>query len=192
MIKKFAFTINELMIAAVVVGIIASITVPSIFANYNQKAWDTKTNIFAGHLHDALKEMRINKALKGQETTENFVSNFSSYTKLDKICDTNALENCFAEKFIWDDETVSVKNISSANDLGKTSWGTNVLGIKFGNGVSALLAYNPNCANDIKLIRNSNGDNQLQTDCLAIIFDVSEFNRPNQFGKDIRTFNAEH
>lgn len=36
--KKFAFTLSEVLITLVIIGVVAAITVPVLFANYQEKA----------------------------------------------------------------------------------------------------------------------------------------------------------
>ena len=189
--KLFAFTINELMIAVTVIGLIAALMVPSLKANFDRKNWDMKSSVFATNLHDVLKEMRVDKELKGHSTTESFVSALANYTKVIKICDNDELTDCFSDEIIWGEDTFETANLTTAKQMGKNYWDTNVSGVKFDNGVSALIAYNPECANDVKLIGGQSGNSSVQTDCIAVVFDVSGVKVPNKYGQDIRAYNIE-
>lgn len=192
MMKKiFAFTMNELMIAVTIIGLIAAFTVPSLKANFYRKNWDMKSGVFANNLHDVLKEMRVDKELKGHSTTESFVSALANYTKVIKICDNDELTDCFSDEIIWGEDTFETANLTTAKQMGKNYWDTNVSGVKFDNGVSALIAYNPECANDVKLIGGQSGNSSVQTDCIAVVFDVSGVKAPNKYGQDIRAYNIE-
>ncbi|MBQ8168586.1 hypothetical protein IJZ97_04125, partial [bacterium] len=84
------------------------------------------------------------------------------------------------------------KNLNSATD-----YGTETIGVQFGDGVSALIAYNKNVVNDpyssevVKVTGSDQKSVGLSTQALSILYDVSGAKTPNSYGtgKDIRGLN---
>ena len=64
--------------------------------------------------------------------------------------------------------------------MGQKTWGTNVIRFQAGNGVTALIAYNPSCTSNPY-------DNMIDgSDCYALVYDTSGNSSPNEINKDVR------
>ncbi len=181
--KRAAFTLAEVLITLVVIGIVAVLTIPNLMQNNNQKAWDTAADVFNKRLEVAARVMNTQETLAGYSNTKDFVTELKKHIKITRICDNDELTKCFPEKVFWgaEQEEIDVeKDIKSAKNMGQDDWGTEVIGAQFANGIDALIAYDPNCTQDPY-------NNQIQaSNCVAILYDVSAKKNPNSYGKDLR------
>ena len=188
------FTLAEVLITLGIIGVVAAMTIPTLIQNYNTKVWDTSANVFNRKLEEALKTMNTQQTLAGHTTTESFVEELSKHFKTNKICQNDKLLDCFSETVYWGGgdatpEEVDMSIIKTAKNFGQDDWGTNIVGVQFANGVSALIAYNPTtgenaCTQDPYSNQITGGD------CLAILYDTSANKNPNTSGKDIRSLNV--
>ena len=191
MLKFKAFTLAEVLITLGIIGIVTALTIPALIQNYNTKQWDTAANVFEKKLDDAIKIMNSQSTLAGYTTTEDFVEELSKHFKINKICSNQNILDCFPKTVYWGggesaSEEIDMSIIKTARNLGQTNWKTNVLGVQFANGVSALIAYNPLTSGD-KVCSQNPLSNQINgNDCYAILYDTSGDKTPNTIGKDLR------
>ena len=187
MSKKFGFTLAEVLITLGIIGVVASMTIPTLIQNYNTRVWNTGAKVFERKLEEALKTMNTQQTLAGHTTTESFVEELSKHFKTNKICQNDELLDCFSETVYWGGgeatpEEVDMNDIKKAKNFGQDDWDTNIVSVLFANGVSAMIAYNPtaSCTQDPY-------SNQITgSDCLAILYDTSANKNPNTSGKDLR------
>ena len=192
---KKAVTLAEVLITLGIIGIVAAMTIPTLISVNNQRAWDTAANVFERKLGESLSVMNTQNALGGWPTTEQFVNELQKHMKINKVCSTPT--DCFENEITSgsEDEIIDITKITQAKNLYSTAdpdWGTNVMGLQFANGVSALLAYNPRCKNDqfsnqnVKIsgsVENNGkkGTVGLSTNCISILYDVNGYGKPNKF-----------
>lgn len=184
---KKAFTLAEVLITLGVIGVVVAITVPSLIQNYNKKTWNSAAVVFERKLENALKTMNSQSSLASFSTTEEFIEELSHHFKVNKICQNDELLDCFSETIYWGgkdatSEKIDMKIIKTSRNFGQSDWKTNIVGVLFANGVSALIAYNPtdSCEQDPH-------SNQIDGNkCLALLYDTSANKNPNTFGKDLR------
>lgn len=186
-----AFTLAEVLITLGIIGIVAAITVPTLIQNYNMKTWNTSATVFEQKLEIALKTMNAQQTLAGHNSTESFVEELSKHLKANKICDNDNLLDCFTKTVWWGageatPEEVDMSIIKTSKNFGQTSWKTNVVGVQFANGVSALIAYNPLTSGDNICEQNQYSNQITGKNCLAILYDTSGEKNPNTIGKDLR------
>jgi len=196
------FTLAEVLITLAIIGIVAALTIPSLVLRNQQKGWDTSASVFNRKLGEALKIMNLESTLAGQRTTENFVKELSKHIKITKTCNNTELEKCFASEFTvaGENKPIKVSDIKFAKNLNSAKdYGTNVMGLQFANGITALVAYNPDCKqdpydnNNIVSISGDKNRISLGTDALSILYDVSGSSTPNNFSggtKDMRGINV--
>lgn len=138
--------------------------------------------------------MNTQQTLAGYTTTEDFVNELSKHFKITKICKNDDLTSCFESEAYWNvidiesksytPNKIDISEIQTSGDLGKETWGTEVIGLLFANGTMGLMAYNPDC-------KQEPYSNQIQgTSCIALVYDTSGLKSPNTYGKDIRGLNA--
>ena len=179
------FTLAEVLITLTIIGVVAALTIPTLVQNYQERAWKTSSEVFEIKLEDALKTMNTQQTLAGYNTTEDFVKELSNHFKMDKICNNDDLLTCFSDKVFWgaDKEEIDMAKVKTAKDFGQDKWNTDIVGVQFDNGVTGLIAYNPEC-------RQNPYSNQITgTSCLAILYDTDGFKNPNTSNKDLRSIN---
>ena len=194
---KKAFTLAEVLITLGIIGVVAAMTIPTLITNYNQRAWDTASTVFNRKLGEALKVMNSQSSLAGFTTTKDFVDELSKHIKIIKTCDSNELTNCFVNEIFTTNDPINTSNLKTAKNLNfAEDYGTETIGVQFADGVTALIAYNPNAtqdpySNQVVRVTGSGNSVGLGTDAIAILYDVSGNKSPNEMetGKDIRGIN---
>ncbi len=207
--RRVGFTLAEVLITLGIIGVVSAMTIPTLVANYQQKSMDTKANTFNRKLGEALKVMNSQSVLAGHNSTGEFVNELSKHIKILKVCESTKLKECFVEEFATNEDSYKVADLQQGKNLNqedgyKTS---ETLGVLFGDGTSALLAYNKKAKEDPfnnRIVNvNSTGTGLknrtigLSTDALAILYDVSGSSGVNTYGtgdggklKDIRGINV--
>ena len=195
------FTLAEVLITLGIIGVVAAMTIPTLVTNNQQRSMDTAANVFNTKLGEALKVMNSQSSLAGFATTRDFVDELSKHIKIIKTCNSNELDICFASEFSTNDDTFKVEELKQAKNLNKDgNYGTETIGAVFADGVTALIAYNPNAtqdpfSNQVVGVTSSGAGKDLSiglgTDALAILYDVSGTSNPNTYtnNKDIRGIN---
>ena len=181
---KKAFTLAEVLITLGIIGIVAAMTIPTLVANYQNKAWNTSAQVFERKLEEALKTMNTQQVLAGYSNTADFVSALGKYFKITKVCANDDILSCFEDKVTWGDEEVDMTKIKNASNFGQEDWDTETIGVQFANGTTGLIAYNPQCKEQ-PFTNQFNG-----TSCLAILYDTTGFKTPNTQQKDLRSINV--
>lgn len=191
--SKRGFTLAEVLITLGIIGIVAALTIPTLMQNYKFKAWDTAANVFERKLEEALKAMNTQQVLAGYSNTISFVNELANHIKIIKICDNNDTMSCFEDEITWNiidisngttSETIDMKSILNAADMGQNTWNTEVIGVQFANGVTGLISYNPDCKQDPY-------NNQITgTSCISLIYDTDGYKSPNTYTKDVKSINA--
>ena len=185
--KKIGFTLAEVLITLAIIGIVAALTIPTLVQNYQERAWNTASQVFQRKLGEALRVMNVQGTLAGYTTTEAFVDELSKHIKITRICENDDITTCFADKVTWDGEEVEMSKIKTSKNFGKDDWDTNTVAVQFANGVNGVIAYNPDCrqnqfSNDVITV----GETGISTDCLAMLYDVDGFKNPNNRGDDLK------
>ena len=193
-IKK-GFTLSEVLIVVAIIGVVAAVVLPTLLDVGNERIWQNQSNVFGSKMFTALKMMNQRGDLAMLDSTEEFVSNLGKYIRIVKTCPSETAYECFDNKMIVKSgekpKSVQEMGITTAENLGHEDWeGSNVMGVQFANGISALLAYNTlNC-----LPKTVNAaENVWDSDvfgCIAMMFDVNSNGSPNEKGSDIRLVNA--
>ena len=191
-VKKAAFTLAEVLITLAIIGIVAALTIPTLVQNYQERAWNTASEVFQRKLGEALRVMNVQGTLAGYTTTEAFVDELSKHIKITRICENDDITTCFSDTVTWGDEEVDMSKVKKAKNFGQNDWDTNTVAVQFANGVNGVIAYNPDCrqnqfSNDVITV----GENGISTDCLAILYDVDGFKNPNTADKDINSLNVD-
>ena len=193
MIKKTklnsAFTLAEVLITLIIIGVVAALTIPTLIANITDRQYKTSATKFERDLAEALRVMNLQGTLNNNYTsTKDFVAELSKHIKIINICDENNLSECFENNFIWDDKNFTINDIKNKTSI--KIFGTESIGIQFANSVNAILAYNPNCTqnpfdNDIIKLNKNAKEVHLSTDAISIIYDVNGNKKPNTIKRDI-------
>ena len=183
-IRRCAFTLAEVLITLAIIGVVAAMTIPTLVANYQNKAWSTSAQVFERKLEEALKTMNTQQTLAGYSNTADFVAELGKHFKITKVCKNDDLMSCFEDKVTWGDEEVDMTKVKNAKNFGQDDWDTELIGVQFGNGTSGIIAYNPDC-------KEQPFSNQFTgTSCLALLYDTDGFKKPNTQQKDLRSINV--
>ena len=190
-VRRCAFTLAEVLITLGIIGIVAALTIPTLITNYNTKQWNTAATVFDRKLKEALKTMNTQSSLAGHLTTESFVKELSEHFKINKICQNDQLLDCFNKTVYWGGgeatpKEIDMAKIKKAKNFGQDDWDTNIVGVQFANGVSALIAYN-STTGDSACTQDPYSNQITGSDCLAILYDTSADKNPNTSGKDLRS-----
>lgn len=190
---KKAFTLAEVLITLGIIGVVSAMTIPTLVANYNTKSWSTAAKVFERKLDEALRTMNSQSSLSGHESTKSFVDELSQHFKINKICTNNELENCFASTVYWgtNSEEVDLSEAKTSSDFGLNNWGSELIGVQFANGVTALIAYNRSTTGAKICSQDPYSNTVVTSNCLAILYDTSGMKNPNTSGKDMRSINVE-
>jgi len=170
-IVKKGFTLAEVLITLLIVGVIASIVIPGLIADTQNAEYKTAWKKGYADLSQATKRILMDNGgtLKGICTNSNCLRDlYLQYLNFSKKCDAGTtLGNCF-------DSTT--KALSGAVITGDwfTSF-TSYSGVILANGNFVLFVYNSNC----------NWTPTISNVCGSIITDINGFRGPNTFGKDI-------
>lgn len=183
---KKAFTLAEVLIGLGILGVVSAITIPTLISNYQERAWNTASQVFERKLEEALKVMNTQQTLAGYKNTFDFINELSKHMKISKICTNDDLVSCFEEKVYWgtDAKEVEMTDIKKAKNFGQDDWDTETVAVQFANGTTGVIAYNPDCKQDPY-------SNQIKgTNCLAILYDTDGYKNPNTSSKDLRSINV--
>ena len=187
------FTLAEVLITLAIIGIVAAMTIPTLVANYQNKAWNTSAQVFERKLEEALKTMNTQQVLAGYSNTSDFVSALGNYFKITKVCKSDDILSCFEDTITWkiidvssgsSSEQIDIASITSASDLGQDDWNTEAIGVQFANGTTGVIAYNPNCKEQ-PFTNTFSG-----TNCISLIYDTNGLKNPNTHPNDIRSINT--
>ena len=97
----YAFTLAEAMITLVIVGIVAAATVPTLMHNYSQRVNSERHANIVYKMATAMHNMKNQGELNGKfDTTMDFVNRLKKYIKIDKICDSDHIAECWSTKTV--------------------------------------------------------------------------------------------
>lgn len=179
-----AFSLFEALITIAVLGILGVFTTTWFMQNFQVYALGKEKTDFEIKISEATRQMNVQQVLSGHLNTTDFVNTFKDYIKIIKICSATELNNCFISNFSTDsNDEIDAVDIADGETLGQDGNTNSTVGLMFLNGANAILSYNPNCE------YTSNFDNTVNTNsCLAMIYDINGFGKPNKIGVDITLF----
>lgn len=187
--KKVAFTLAEVLITLTIIGVVASMTIPTLMNNYQKKEYTTRLKKFYVTANEALKLMSLDKGctndLRCTGLFDSGTDNQSlgevlvKYFKVAKDCGINTGEGCWATATNANYDGSSVTNENWDND--------SVYKFITADGMSFIIS---NYANSCDTPTWSTGAtrNMSQT-CGYIRVDVNGPEKgPNNRGRDTFTF----
>ncbi len=174
------FTLAEVLITLGIIGVVASLTMPGLIRDYQNKVYETSNLVFENSMGEALRQMNIAEDLTGHATTKDFIEALKKYLKIVEVCEANNLTACFPDKINSSDgEPIEV---AKADFIGEAEeWKTGLMGIVLQNGTGAIIKYNPNCQS--KGITSTVRDLE---HCAMIAYDTNGKSHPNAPNKDIQ------
>jgi prepilin-type N-terminal cleavage/methylation domain-containing protein len=164
------FTLAEVLITLLIIGVIASIVIPGLIADTQQAEYKTAWKKAYADLSQSTARIVADNggSLKGLFTNDNSVrNNYSAYLSYTKSCDyPNNFGNC------WHKMDGDCKNLKGTANSG---WGSGS-GLILNNGSLVRFRFNQSDCNDTSYTVPI---------CGHIIIDINGFKSPNVTGKDI-------
>ena len=181
-----AFTLSEALVTLAIIGVIAMLIMPTLTTYFRNKIWSTSNEAFKNKFENAIQDMHTQDTLGGHPNTMSFVNELAKNYRINKICTSDKITSCFEDKVYWgtEKEEVDMTKIKNAKNFGWDDWGTETVGLMFANGVTGVVAYNPDCDFD------NNSDEANINDCIALLYDVDGFKLPNTQSKDLWSINV--
>lgn len=176
--KNNAFTLAEVLLTLVIVGIIAALTIPALLVNVQKQQYVAGFNKTYSFLNELRNKIILDKgSLEGNLgiNTNQMINTFGQYLTYSKICLAGQnIGECFH------DGASAVKTLHGGNwNVGTI----NEASAKLTNGMIFFLSGpNPNC-NGAHFTKN--GTNQ---SCIVFYIDQNGFSSPNTYGRDIWVF----
>ena len=199
---KKGFTLAEVLITLGIIGIVASMTLPSIINDYRDKETVTEVRKTYSDIYNAINNARIsdgnindnsvlfNPENSSTQTAQNFIKYFNGA----KLCPNNKKE---CKKYYYDIKYATLR--VDTNNSGIVNTSNNDPKIIFSNGAILRISTNKSgCASKEytstvvdeygKPVKNPDGTNKTytytSTICANLFFDVNGNKQPNQFGRD--------
>ena len=194
--KKFAFTLAEVLITLTIIGVIAALTIPNLIQKYQDEALKTAYKKTYNILNNAYKTViaetgpldcyyySIGNTMNAGQVTKDcsalYNKLFESALKIAKKCENNALQNgCLPENGYKSSESVDMGNGMSEEDANNNRMGCwYVKGNTVNNTLSAVILND----GQIIIYRNSW--------CIMFV-DVNGKKGPNKWGYDLFEFDIQ-
>ena len=143
-----AFTLAEVLIALVVIGVIAAITMTTVMPNISERANSQRQANIVYKVTQATDLMKANGAMvEGFASTDAFVDELQKYLKIMKRCDSEHIADCWPVKKVTDAEgnEYEVSKAKTREDLGfkDDNRSTKNVAIVLNDGASLIMTYNP-------------------------------------------------
>lgn len=206
---KMGFTLAEVLITLVIIGVVTALTIPSLLSNISDKTYDTKRQGFATRMAQAISQIGMLNAYEDSTNPEensslNFIIEaLSKVYSLSATCEFENYRACdFPDVINWTggapfntstyEKLANFNNGVTAAKLG----GLETKGAFFRtkNGESVLLYYNPRCIPEQIIEPDTvvepgmapGTKNYAKEICLNMLFDLDGAKRgPNMMGRDI-------
>lgn len=191
MIKKMAFTLAEVLITLVIIGVVASMTVPTLMQNIDnnhfrsalKKNYSSFANAFklayGYYFYDDYMDWEYSHA---NSFTEEVYKSLSKYMTIQKVCGRKFTNNeCFAP--------AKAKNGKPAKYFTENGFASN-----FAHLYTFVLNDGTSVALDIwykESIKNYAGVHKnliVDSDNLVVLVDVNGRKKPNMVGRDVHMF----
>lgn len=175
--KKCAFTLAEVLITLVIIGVIAAVTIPTVVNNTKKQEYVSKLKKTYSTLSQATAKIvaENGSAENWVTSTEGVYNLYKKHLSIAKDCGSSSgcLDQASEIKYLYGSQNPSYfSTYDSSNGFRfLLSDGTQV---RFTNGVSATCTYND--------------DGRSNDNCAFIMVDVNGAKKPNQLGRDIFWF----
>lgn len=209
---KKGFTLAEVLITLVIIGVVTALTIPSLLASVNEKTYDAKRQGFATRMAQAISQLGMLNAYEAEGSEEDKINNSSMNFVVEGLSKAYAITAvCEIENFKACDFTETIKywdgivkntekykqwsDLNGAFDAAKLG-GLNTKGVAFKtkNGESVLLWYNPRCIAEQTVEPDTVIDPELgpgvknfaKEICINMIYDLDGGKKgPNNIPRDI-------
>ena len=163
-------------------------TIPMLINKAGERSRQAKIHNIQAKLRQGTDLMKVQGQINGFNNTREFVDELSKYMKIQTICDSTDLSQCWpginVSGVTLNGRTQKV-TISSATDAGWFLLSTNdyssPVGFITADGTPMIISYNTNCEVD----PNDTGTDG--TSCISGIFDINGAGLPNRYGDSENT-----
>ena len=113
MLKKKCFTLAEMLITLVVIGVVAALTIPAIMALYKDKVEKRQMQVTERKFIEGLSLLNSQESglSHSYPTTKDFVDSLAKYMKIIRVCDNEHLADCFPYDEIYLEDTDKNKEV---------------------------------------------------------------------------------
>lgn len=194
---KTAFTMAELLISLTIIGVVASIMLPSLSNNVNDRTLSTRRIAMFSRLSQAMGLIDSISDVGKRDASGNIISNWedtaamtfvidklSQGIKYENTCEYGAFKSCgFSGLLSREDGSTftmpaTFKALVNNNDLNAPE--TKPVAFVTKNGESIALYYNPDC-----MAKTGSSDTYMNFVCVNMIYDLNGTKSPNTLGKDV-------
>ncbi len=200
MIKKFAFTLAEVLITLGIIGVVAALTVPSLVNDIQTKQRNEQIRTVKYKFTKATDTMKSLGLITSYETTRDFVDELSNHLHIIKTCDSGSLSSCwpYEEIALSNGNKVNLNSIGNGTTFLKTKgdWSSDSVGIILGDGTPMILNYQKDCphlestSNYAWTMIDGKPETNATANCVTGIFEINGQSGKNQFKDDVIAFNA--
>lgn len=182
--KKKAFTLAEVLIVLVIIGIVAGICVPVIFANYQEQDKAAKVKKAYSSMAKALTYLKVTGAIYALEDMALENNDIIMFNWFDNYMKPNlsTLKVCYESKGCWNTDETRFLNggiINFEASRPEIGIGVGIVSVILNDGTFAT--FNLWSPGDTKRYAKINYDGV----ALRIAFDINGAKKPNTIGKDI-------
>ncbi len=178
--KQLGFTLVEVMIVIVVIGVVAALSMPTLITKVNDKILENQEKVFKSKLIKGLNLTKIAGDLnnKYENTYDFLVNGLSKQLKMLAICDSDHIRECIPYDEIKYDSgdkevRIDVKDLKTAEKLNLNSSFEDVAAFVLADPVIA--SYNLRCLDD-----PDKADTSINT-CFAGLYDINGNRQPNKY-----------
>lgn len=197
---KNGFTLSEVLISLVIIGVIAAITVPSIIQNTREKEFEAALKKNWSVIQNALRRGQLDEGALGDNSAVftpdssadrhyNTAKNLAKYLNTLRVCKNSSDTNC---------SSMYYKINYATNYNGGSTTYNSYAAIALNDGAIYKVFQYPECKwvqnscvqdSDGNCIKDSSGNTIPKTvnrdDCGLIFIDVNGRKGPNKYGKDV-------
>ena len=195
--KSLGFTLAEVLITLGIIGVVAAITMPTLFSNVQDRVKQKRVENIKQKLSKVTDKMAVQSGMIGYGNTMSFVQEMSKHMKIAKICDNNHISDCWPTQEVdlnndgkmWKiTKTKTAKNLKISSNI-KGDWADTV-GIITADGTAMILSYDKDCEFDVDKSGLTYNKSSLSNsvECLSGVFDWNGGKKPNKLGQDVLTF----
>ena len=184
-IRERAFTLAEVLITLVVIGVIAALTIPTLINKTNNEAYVTALKKFYSETNQVLQTLAAQDCgtpgsiVECFDTSKAFEQAVASHFKISKNCNYDKNQNCWAP--------VNINYDGSGSDFQDYDFNSiNSLNFVTLDGMSVGIDVGPDCESDYS--DGNDPESPLYNTCGIVEVDVNGLKPPNRSGVDVFKF----